>query len=179
MFSHLFLFFLPFHPSSTSPCSPFTPLYCPVLTMVSVDNCAVSQRQGFARVGGGRSRIFCSLQSSFHPKSFLHPPPPLRHSPLLLRCFLLLFHSSFCLHRGMNLNHFALRVRSQFPPLIFLTLWARAGCGVRLRVSTAVLFLLHTPSLKGPENASTQIRPFDDEGKGYLVTPYLVQAKCV
>lgn len=40
--------------------------------------------------------------------------------PSFLSCILSHFHSSFCLRRGMNFNHSALHLQSQYRPIFFL-----------------------------------------------------------
>lgn len=104
LFLSLLLFIYP------SPAPLHFPPFLPLLSVVSEDNCAASTRQSFRE---GRT-----VQGSAEAYNLLFTPnlsyPELSLSRL--SCILSLFHSSFCLHRGMNFNHSTLHLQSQLPP---------------------------------------------------------------
>lgn len=127
-----------------------TPLHFPPLlylfSVVSEDNCAVSQRQSFGEGGGVLFRDLLRLTIFFSPQIFLAPS---QFSLSPLSCILPLFHSSFCLHRGMNFNHSSLHLRSQ-STLIFFPLFPP-------KLATHSLFLtyIHHHSTFSPYHSCT------------------------
>lgn len=122
--------------------------------------------------GWGLFRDLLRLTIFFSPKSFLLPPNT--HSLSLLSCILPLFHSSFCLHRGMNFNHSTLHLRSQSPthffPLSF-PLWPLIPCFQRIS-SPAPRSPLTTPPLislsKTLRNQGHRYSPLMTRGREYL-----------
>ena len=98
-------------------------------------------------------------------------PPP----TLTLSCILPLFHSSFCLHRGMNFNHSALHLRSRFPPSFFFffpSLFPKSDHSLPhfFQLVSSALLSLPLPCRSGPleeprENKDTDIATFEDGGR--------------
>lgn len=93
-----------------------TPLHFPPLSSpcFSLSRRIIVLRVHGSHLGrGGLFRDLLRLTIFFSPQIFLT-----QSSHSLLSCILSLFHSSFCLHRGMNFNHSALHLQSQ-PPQCF------------------------------------------------------------
>lgn len=157
LFLSLLLFIYP------SPAPLHFPPFLPLLSVVSEDNCAASTRQSFRE---GRT-----VQGSAEAYNLLFTPnlsyPELSLSRL--SCILSLFHSSFCLHRGMNFNHSTLHLQSQLPPpLLIFSLFPEPGHSVpvsKLHIQHHSTFSACHSSTDHLIATRTQTKPFDDQKK--------------